>query len=414
MPAFYLDVTGKRHDVPVTAELYREAQEKGLTLGQLINTKFNDLDAQPNLELGTVFQQVCASTGLVLVGDNPFGRRSPMLADILEGKCGYDVASNTQKRSDPYGNEARSLFPAAVIEMIEDRMQPDRVTDNRIFRNMVALNTSIGTDVFVQPVITYNVPGGGGNTGISGARASRVTENGNTPMMLTLGTSERTRTLPTYGIGIEASDKALAGTTLDMLVMTVDRYTSVEMDGRVYGYLSSLFNGDVDSIQGAVPVIQSSSLDPAAVGNKFTHKAWVKFLARKRKYRHITHVIADHDTYLKWEQREGRPGSNNYDPTLARIDPQGEVVNKDGFGNDVVWWIVEPATDGGPVPANTIWALDKKQAIMMVKNLSADYRATQEFVLQRKSAMVWHWGEDCFRLWGDNDLTPFDAMYLSN
>jgi hypothetical protein len=408
-----MDVSGKRHDVPVTIELYREAKEAGLTLGQLINTKFSAVDAQPDLKLGTVFQQVCASTGLVLVGENPFGRRSPMLADILDGKCGYNVAANVQKRSDPYGNEARSLFPAAVIEMIEDRMQPDRVTDNRIFRSMIALNTSVSTDNFVQPVITYSVPGGGGETGLSGARASRITENGNTPMMLTLGTSERSRQLPTYGIGIEASAKALAGTSLDMLVMTVDRYTSIEMDGRVYGYLSALFNGDVDSISGAVPVVQSSSLDPLAVGNKFTHKAWVKFLARKHKYRHITHVIADSDTYLKFEQREGRPGSNNYDPTLERIDPQAKAINNI-FGGDVQWWIVEPATEGGPVPANTIWALDKNQAIMMVKNLSADYRATEEFVLQRKSAMVWHWGEDCFRLWGDSELTPFDAMYLSD
>lgn len=411
MTAFYVAADGKRHDVTVGIELYREAEQRGLTVAQLINTKFNDADARPDLKLGNVFQQVCASAGLVLVGDNPFGKRSPMLADILDGKAGYDVAANTQSRSDPYGSEARSLFPAAVIEMIEDKMQKDRVTDDRIFRGMVKLNQSIGVDNFTQPVISYENTGGA-NTGMSGARAGRITQLGGTPMMLKLTTSERIKKLPTYGIGIEASNDALKGTSLDMLVMTVDRYTTIEKDARVYSYLASLFVGDVDSNVGAVPVIESNTLDVAAAGGAFTHKTWVKFLARKRKLRKITHVIADIDTYLKFEQRSGRPGSNNYDPTLERIDPQAKVVNNT-FGSDVVWFIVDSAAEGGPVPADTIWAIDKDQAIMMVQNTAADYKATEQFVLRRSEAMVWHWGEEVFRLWGDDELTPFDVLHLS-
>lgn len=408
--AFYIDSKGRRHDVPTTVDLYKEAAEKGITVAQLINTKFNDPDATPDLKLGNVFSQVCASEGLVLVGSNPFGARSPMLADIFDGKASYEVA-NTAGRSTPFGTESRTLFPAAVIQLIEDTIQPDRTTDDAIFRSMIKLNQSIGTDTFSQPVISYaNV--GGANPGTDGARAQRITQLGGTPMMLKLTTSDRFRTLPTYGIGIEMSAQAMKATSLDLMVMTVNRYTQIEKDSRVYSYLSNLFAGDLDHNTGAIAAVTTTSLDSAATGGVVTHKSWVKFLARSRKRRKITHVIADIDTYLKVEGRTGRPGTTAYDPTLARIDPQANVMNNT-FGQDVQWFIVEPATSGGPVPANTVWALDKDNAIMMVQNTSADFKATEQFVLRRSEAMVWHWGEEAFRLWGDSEVVPFDVLTIS-
>lgn len=408
--AFYIDSKGDRHDVPATVDLYREAADKGVSVAALINTKFNDKDAMPDLKLGNVFQQVCASEGLVLVGSNPFGARSPMLADIFEGRASYEVA-NTQGRSTPFGTESRTLFPAAVIAMIEDQIQPDRTTDDGVFRSLVKLNQSIGTDTFMQPVISY-ANAGGANNGANGARAQRITQLSDTPMMLKMTTSDKFRKLPTYGIGIQMTDQAMKATSLDMMVMTVNRYTQIEKDARVYAYLSNLFAGDLDQNIGAVSSVTTTTLDSTASGGVLTHKAWVKFLARNRKKRKITHVIADIDTYLKFEQRTGRPGTNLYDPSLERIDPQAKVVNNT-FGGDVVWFIVDAAVDGGPVPANTIWALDKEQAITMVQNTAADYTATERFVLNRSEAMIWHWGEEAYRLWGDTELTPFDILTIA-
>ncbi len=408
--AFYLDSQGRRHDVPATVDLYAEASAKGLSVAQLMNTKFNDADATPDLKLGTVFQQACASEGLVLVGSNPFGRRSPMLADIFDGKASYQAA-NTAGRSTPFGTESRVLFPAAIIEMIEDSIQPDRETDDSIFRSMVKLNQSIGTDTFMQPVISY-ANAGGANSGTNGARAQRMTQLGGVPMMLKLTTSDRFKTLPTYGIGIEMSAQALKSTTLDMMVLTVNRYTQIEKDARVYQYLSNVFAGDLDHNTGAVSAVTTATLDSTAASGTVTHKSWIKFLARNRKKRKITHCIGDIDTYLKVEGRTGRPGSNAYDPTLTRIDVNAKAANV-SFGNDVVWFIVDAAADGGPCPSNTVWALDREQALTMVQNTSADFKATEQFVLRRSEAMVWTWGEECLRLWGDSELTPFDVLTIS-
>lgn len=412
--SFYIDAQGRRHDLEVTLELYSEAKAAGLTLAQHINTKFAAAGAEPDLKFGTVFQQVSASNGLVLVGDkNPFGQRSPYLQDIFDGKCGYNAAAEPTQRANPYGTQARTLFPMAVLEMIEDTIQPDRTTDDGLFRKMVKLNQSINTDSYMQPVISY-VGANRANNGTNGAQAQRITEMANTPMMLMLNTSEKFRTLPTYGIGIEVSEKAMKATTLDMMVMTVNRYTQIEKDARVYTYISEIFLGDLDHNTGAVPATTSTSLDTAATGGVLTHKAWVKFLALKRKTRKITHLICDIDTYLKIESRTGRPGSNAYDPRLATVDPQARPMdaNNNGFANDVVYMIVDAAVDGGPVPVGEVWGLDKENALMMVRNTSADFRATEDFVLRRTSAMVWHWAEVCLRLWGDSELTPFARLQI--
>jgi hypothetical protein len=211
---------------------------------------------------------------------------------------------------------------------------------------------------------------------------------------------------------MEFSQQALRASTLDLVALTLDRYMQVEKDQRVYSYLSSLFAGDSDMNTGAVSAVTTTSLDSSATGGVVTHKAWVKFLARNRKFRKITHVIGDINAYLAIEGRTGRPGSNNYDPTLARIDPQAVAANV-GFGNDVKWFITDPATDGGPVPANTVWALDASDAITMVTNTSANYQAAESFALRRSESLVVHWSEEVYRTMGNTDLRSFDVLTIT-
>jgi hypothetical protein len=123
-------------------------------------------------------------------------------------------------------------------------------------------------------------------------------------------------------------------------------------------------------------------------------------------------LIGDIDAYLAVEGRTGRPGSNNYDPTLARIDPQARTVNV-GFGNDVKWFIVDSAAEGGPVPANTIWALDASRGIVRVRNTAASYEAAEDFVMSRKQAMRIDWSEDVYRMFGNTELRAFDVLTIS-
>lgn len=393
--------------VPET--IYKAAFQENLSVAEHVNNLYRQ---ECDFTLGTPFQQLCASEGLVRSDKNQFGTCSPMIADILEGKSGFSAGpANTENKQSPFGTASRILFPAAIIQLIEDAVPVDRVTDETVFRDMVATTLGIDNNVFQQPVLSYaNV--NGANSATTGAKAQRIGQLAGTPTMLSLTTSDRNRTIPTYGVGIEMSDQALKATTLDLLALTVNRFLQIEKDGRVYTYLANVFSGDSDQNTGAVSAVTTASLDSSYVAKTVSHSAWIQFLARNRKKRRITHCISDIATYLTVEGRTGRPGSNAYDPTLVRLDANVLAQNT-SFMTNPKWFIVDPATSGGPVPANTVWALDSTQALMMVSNTSAAYQAVEQFILRRSEALVIHWAEECYRLYGDSELTPFDVLTVS-
>lgn len=402
--------TGENIDVSdqIHAGIYKEAKDQGVSVPQLLNKKFaGDTDCE---KFGTPFQQMCASEGMIIVpsgAKNPFGIRSPLVADILDGKSSISAAANVAQKGTPYGAQSRTLFPAAIIAFIESAVPVDRQTDSMVFDTMVAQELSIAGDLFEQPVINY------GNTGgAEQAKAQRVSQLGEVPTILTLTTTDKARRLPTYGIGIEMSAQALKSTRLDTMAMTIQRYLQVEKDQRIYNYLSNLFSGDSDLNIGAVSAVTSNSLDTNATGGVLTHKAWVKFLARNRKKRRITHAVCTIGTYLQIEGRTGRPGLSAYDPRLPTIDPQARATNV-SFGSDVTFFIVDDASAGGPVPEGQVWALDASQAITRVSNTEAEYTATESFVLRRSEMMVMHWSQECYRLFGNTELTPFDILTIS-
>lgn len=402
MPA-YINAKGETHQVDFTAEqLLGEAKASGLTPVQHINRKYADFDAK----IGTAFEQIQMSIGIIKPGSkNPFGLRSTPMASLLNN--GYDAVSNTAQNTSPFGSASRALTVISIIDSIESAVQKDRTTDIDTFYQMVGPRISITTEHFEQPVIDYATPGGP-----ESVKAGRVSQGANPPKMLTFKTADRIRRIGSWTLGMEWTDQALRATTLDFVTMTTARYLQVERDERAYNYINNLWEGDGDLNIGAVPVVASSTLDAASTGGVLTHKAWVKFLARNRKFCRKTHAVMDMDTYLKVEGRTGRPGSNNYDPTLARVDPQGVMMNV-GFGNDVQIFLVESAADGGPVPANTIYAVDATSAISLVQNTAAIYSAIEEFAMKRTTAMRMDWSEEVFRTFGDSDLRLFDAMVIS-
>lgn len=407
--AFFYDKNNTVQHVQIGAEIHKAALDAGVSVPTYLNRKYG---ADANLEQGSVFHQLCASEGLTLPSKNDFGIRAATMADILDGKALMQAAgvTNTAQDGAPFGSAARSLAPVAIIDIVEDLIAQDRVTDTVTFNMMVGQNIAIDGDNFIQPVISYK-----GSNGPEQAKAQRMTDFAEPGSMLRLSTAERIRSLPTFSMGIEFSDKAQRSLSIDTIAMSIARYVEVERDQRVYGYLSALFSGDNDLVVGAIPAVTTASLDSSAAAGTVSHKAWVKFLARNRKKRHVTHVVMDIDTYLKVEGRTGRPGSNNYDPTLVRIDPQAVAANSAqiGFGNDVKYMIVDSAADGGPVPANTIWALDANKAITKVTNSAAAYSASEAFALRRSTAMRWDWAEAVYRSHGDSELTPFDVLTIS-
>lgn len=398
----FVDDANHTHEVELTAEeIVGGAKAAGVTPVQYINTKFPNA----NLALGPAFKQMQASIGIVREGEkNIFGLRPTSMEQLLNGQ--FSAVSNTQQNTTPFGTASRAFTLISVIDAIESAVSKDRKTDIDTFYSMVGTTLSLNTEHFEQPVIDYATL-----NGPEQAKAQRTSQGALPPKMAFFKTSDRIRRIGSWTIGMEWTDQALRASSLDFVSMTMSRYLEVERDERAYRYISDLFNGNGDLISGAVSSVTSTALNGSATAGVLTHKAWVKWLARNRKKRKITHAIMDLDTYLKVEGRTGRPGSNNYDPTLTRIDPQGGMINNT-FGGDVKIFLVDDAASGGPVPANTIYGVDASRAITLVRNTAAQYSAVEEFALKRTSAMRMDWSEEVFRTFGDTDLTLFDVMVI--
>lgn len=398
----FIDKDGAQHQVELNADELVAMTKTGNPVAE-INKKFNAAD----LKIGPAFDQFKASVGLIRTEkDNPFGLKASLIGDVLSGKAGFQA--NVQQQTSPFGTASRAFVNIALVSEVMAEMQKDRTTDSNVFESMIAVNISVDSEHFEQPVIDMRTTGGPEE-----AKATRVVQGAAPNKIMFFKTSDRIRRIGAWNIGMEWTEQALRNTTVDYVTRTVSHYLQVERDERVYRYLSDLFTGNGDLVVGAVSAVTSASLDAASTGGVLTHKAWVKFLARYRKYRRITHVVCDLDTYLKIESRTGRPGSNSYDPTLTRIDPQVQALNV-GFGNDVKFFLVDAATDGGPVPANTVWAIDASAAIGRVTNSAAAYSAVEEYAMKKTSAMRMDWAEEVIRLMGDSDLRPFDVLTISS
>ena len=399
----YIDKTGAQQQVDITAEeMFSGAHKANLTPAAFINQKFADAD----LSIGPAFKQMQAGLGICSPGsDNPFGLRSASMASLLDGTGGF--GANTQQNTTPFGTASRAFTIISVIDAIESAMAKDRTTDADNFYGMVGSTLALNSEHFEQPVVDYGTVGGPET-----AKAQRAVQGANPPRIAFFKTADRIRRIGSWTVGMEWTQQALRATTLDFVTMTMARYLQVERDERAYRYISDLYNGNGDLVVGAVPAVTTTSLDALATGGVVTHKSWIKFLARNRKYRKITHAICNIDTYLKVESRTGRPGSNNYDPTLSRIDVNLVSPNQT-FGGDVKWIIVEDAASGGPVPDNTIYAIDASSAITLVTNSNAAYSAVEQFAMKRTEAMRMDWSEEVFRTFGDTDLRSFDILTIA-
>lgn len=405
MPAFKTS-KGEIHQVELSATLYREAFDAKLSVPAYLNRKYGgQADTEKH---GSVFHQLCASQGVYIPAKNNMELRAAPIGDILEGKAAltFDAATTQQRNSDYGGTQARILFPAAVIDLIENALQKDLTTDSTLFDQMIAVTLGIPSDTFEQPIINYSTLNG--PDGTNRAKAQRIAQLAEPAAMATFTTSQTPRRLPTWSIGAEFSQQALRATTLDLVALSLARFLAVERDARIYEMLSQLWTGDPDmGDTAAISAVTSSALNGAATAGVLTHKAWLKWLYRNRKFRRLSHVICDIDTYLKIEGRTGRPGGIGVlDPTLPRIDPQATALNP--YVDNVRVMLVDAAADGGPVPANTVWGVDARYGIVKVSNTSAAYTAAETFALKRAEAFRIDSSETAYRQF---DMA-FDVMTI--
>jgi hypothetical protein len=412
MGAKFYTADGNLQDVEIAATIYTDADKANLSVEAFINRQYGEkVDSAKH---GTPFQQMLASCGLVVPDHNArrhLGQRAPTMDAVLSGMAGFDIAGNSQSFGTPQGQSSRTLFPAALVAYIETALVKDYSMDAVQFDQMVGMEMSVDKDRFEQPQIDMSTSPGGSSQTPNAALAQRRAQLAGPQAFMQFTTSDKTRKIPTYALGMEFSKEALKATTLDLVGMSVKRQLAVERDAWVNSYISDFYAGDLDINTGSLAslgfTVNSSTLDAGAT-TQVTQRAWLKWLNRLRKYRVIDWVMCDLDTYLKHiEGRTGRPSLTAIDTLLPRMEAHGRVVNN--VIGDVKVFIVDDQSAGGPLPTGTILGLDSRYAIARVRNTSANVTAAEQYALRQVEAFSVQFGEICYRM-HDN---AFDTLVVA-
>lgn len=409
MGAKFYDAQGQLQDIEVPPDIYSKAAAVNLSVPAFINREYPTDGVN-----GSAFHQMLASCGLV-VPDNKaraaYGLKPPTMADVLSGTANFMVGSNAEQFGTPTGSASRTLFPAALVAYIETALVKNYEMDADQFDKMIGLEIAVDRDRFEQPQINMSAGTGGSLQAPNQAKAARRAQLAGPSSFMQFTTSDVTRKIPTYALGMEFSQEALKATTLDLVGMSVQRQLRVERDAWVNSYISDFYAGDLDISTGSLAslgfTVNSSTLDSTA-GSQNTQKSWLKWLNRLRKYRVIDWVMCDLGTYLQHiEGRTGRPSLTAIDTLLPRMEAQGRVVNN--VVGDVNVFIVDDAADGGPLPAGTLLGLDSRYAIARVRNTSANVTAAEQYALRQAEAFMVQFAEICYRM-HDN---AFDTLVIA-
>jgi len=384
--AIFLDKNGAQQEAKLTPTIYKEALNAGISVPALINRKY-----ETSSETSSSFDQLCASSGLITSYNREFGLRSPTIGNMLDGKAEFSGAANVLD-GDP---ASRILYPAVVLEMMEDAMQKNRMLDVNLFEQMIGIDTSITGNRFEWPVISV--------ARAEAARARAIAQLAEPQMMLSITAADSSKSLLATSIGMEVSDQALQSTTLDFVNMALTRQMQVERNAKTYEYLLAFLNGDTDMGQSALSQTKADTYDDTIVAaGTVTKKALVSWLVNNYYIRQIDWVVTDLAGAFAIEAALATTNTNQHVP--GALVPQFSLVNR--VLSNLKLFIVEP---GKSWPAKTIMGFMGSQAIHRVRNTAAAYSAVEAFVMRRSTQLRIDSAEIAYRQWDD----AFDVLSLT-
>lgn len=381
----YKDAQGNPQALDLSVQTYREAANVGLTLPEFLAAKY-PTNAEKQ---GSVFEQALEQTGVFVYGSKEDGINATRLHDLMSPR----EANAVTRDGTPV---SRLLAPAIVLGALENRLRAGvegMSATAEAFDKMVAFDDSINGDRWERLRIDF-----------SNAEKNKpmpVAQLAMPPVMMLITTSEQSRRIPSWGLGVEISDQAQKAMTIDLLALTLERQAIVQRNQRAEDYVLGLLNGDIDT--GDVPlssisgkVVTAASLD-AAAASVMTQKAWVSWLSRNPTVRRIDTVITNLAGAMAIEGRAGRPtSSDNINGVTQRFNTTFNVLNNQ-WPSEVKLYI----TNNPEWPANTIVGFDSRFGIHRVRSLTAQYEATEQFVLKRSTAMRFDDGEVVYRLFDE-------------
>jgi len=395
--AKFFDHNGQPQEVNLNGTaLYKEAMAKKLSVRQLINQKYKAQAGQPD-----PFMQMCAYAGLRFKPDENLGIPAANLADILDPSV--EASSFTNADGIP---DSRILFPAALMEVIEDSLQSKEDVATGAFESLVGYRTTVASNRVEQPVLSY-----GKTKGPEDSQFQHISQNTRPPILLSLTSSDISRRIPTTSIGMEISQEALMSNSIDFVALTLARFLKIANYNEWTTQIGALLSGDADASNttmsngtAALSSITAASLDSSIVAaGVLTQSAWLKFLYLNSMQMTKTHIVCDFNTALAIDNRLDRP-TVMHNNSVDRLDVPFTVAYP-AF-NKSITLVIMPS---GTFTANTLMALEQPTAISKVTSSTADYSAIENILMKKSLEIRMDRGFITYRNYSDS----FNVMTLT-
>lgn len=395
----YIDTNGQRQQIELNGtSLYREAQIKKVTLRQLINQKYPTASDQPE-----TFKQFCVTAGLRFRADEQTGIPAANLMDVFDP---HQVDASGMVINAPAIPDSRILFPAAIMELVEDKLVNDVQSATNVFETMVGYSQTVNSLRVEQPVISY-----AGAGGPEDAQFQRIAQGARPPIMLSIKASDTGRKIPTTSIGMEITREALQSNTLDIVALTLARFYMIANYNEWVAQMGYLLSGDADAAitpmaaaTSALAQVKADVYDPVIAANgAITQLCWLKYLYNKSLKMQKTHIVTDFDAAYALDNRTNRP-TNVQNNATDRLDTPFSVAYPNFQKN--INLVIMPS---GTWAANTMMGLDSRFAIGKVTSTFAEYEAIEQVVMKKTTEMRWDRGFITFRLFDD----AFDVLSLT-
>ena len=401
----YISSDGSFKEGELKLEHYGLAEKHHMRVGQLINKIYPD--AHP--EFGTAFEQGARSLGIFTKGDPKLGIVPTTIRDIMTGEC-MENRGVIQLASSPSGGgtivspnnpiggstpASRVFFPEVIMQMTDMTLRSNYSREMQIFHGMLAMDDTIASEVYTQPVIDISAPGG--------VRRSPWSQNTLPRNMVSITTSQTSKAIATEGVGLQISMQAQAHATVDMVGIIVSRQFEEELKAKLWEDIASVVSGNVDAGQAAMTPVAGTTYDTAFTGGVITQKGWLKMLWDPTRKLHIDSMIMTMDDYIALQARTGRPvmfdprtsGGNLGNLGTAGLNIEPVLTNFETYTPNIL--LVPP----GLWSAQHMLAFDSRYFLKRVTNSSASYSATERMVLQQSDIFVWTWGSITHRFFDD-------------
>ncbi len=394
--ANYKDHNGDRQEVDLRGpEIYKAAADAGLSLRQHINKNHPTAEGSPD-----AFSQMCVAAGLRFKADDENGIPAVSMRDMMDGKmdAGTNQTGGTSTTS-PMIPDSKILFPAALLEAIETALSVNRPEAVNAFESLVGYRKTIASDRYERAYIDY-----GGKSGPEDSQFQRVAQNARPPVMLSITASDVTQTIPTTSIGMEMSHKALSETSLDLVALTMTRFTQIADYNEWVGYMLTLLQGDpdgiatpIDTATSALAQVKADTYDAGiTAAGELSQKAWLKFLWADSMEMSKSHLVTDENAVMAMDTRTDRP-TNVMNDSVDRLDTPFKVIYPSA--GKTLDTIVMPSDAGWP--ANTLMSLDKNFAVAKITSSSLDYQAVEDSLMRRSKMFRYDRGFILHRLFAD-------------